>query len=214
MAAEDSVELSVSEANFSKLTAKAYLVPVRISTVDGDGTGSLQRGIGYVVINTQTKLIKAITSTSEISGTLLQDYSGWTAKYDSGTEIDASQLFNGSLEDGPQLRTDGQNGYSTTVIVDMQKEVSIYGLRLARYYKDWYGWWAEEYYFSDVELEYSNDGQTWNGIGSTTENEMIKENGYQHIAFYGAVPMRYLKLKLTSGGSSVSSLAELGIYAK
>jgi len=63
-----------------------------------------------------------------------------------------------------------------------------------------------------VQIEISNDGQKWTEVGTALEADMPKANGYQHIAFYGAVPTRYLRLTIESGSSSVSSLAELGIY--
>lgn len=86
---------------------------------------------------------------------------------------------------------------------------------MARYYKSYYGgWWYEEYYFSHLDMQYSTDGSTWNDMGSADEADMVKSGGYQYLALYGAVPMRYLKIQFTSGSSSVSSLAELGIYTQ
>jgi len=213
-AAEDSIAVAIRQDALASLTAEAYLLPVRIAQVEGDGAASEERGFGYVIVETETKLIKTITDASEMPGTLLTSYDGWTASYSSGTSINAGELFDLNLGNGPQLRTDAEGGRTTTVIVDMKNEQKVNGLRLARYWMSyWGGWWIEEYYFSSVKLEISNDGQKWSDVGTAQEADMPKADGYQHIAFYGAVTTRYLRLTIESGGSTVSSLAELGVYS-
>lgn len=209
----DSVKVSLKQDQLASLTAPAYLLAVRISQVNGDGVGSIERGIGYVVVDTKTTLMKSITSPDEMTGTLIDDYSGWTASYDTGTEIDASAIFNGSVEDGPQLRADGNNGTSKVVVVDMQTSHKVSGVRVARYYKSYYGgWWIDEYYFSSVKVEVSDDKINWTDLGTATDAEMPKGDGYQYITYYAGVPARYIRLSIESGESSVSSLAELGVY--
>ena len=213
--AEDSIEIGIRQEALASLTAPAYLLPVRIIDVQGDGTPSEERGFGYVIVNTESKLIRTLADASEMPGTLITAGSDWTATYSSGVEITASELFDGSLSNGPQLRTDADGGKTTTVIVDMKEEAKVNGLRLARYYMSyWGGWYIEEYYFSAVQIEISTDGQKWTEVGTAREADMPQADGYQHIAFYGAVPVRYLRLTIESGSSSVSSLAELGIYVE
>ncbi|MCR5131636.1 MAG: DUF1735 domain-containing protein [Prevotella sp.] len=212
--AEDSIEVSIREDALASLTAPAYLLPVRIAQVSGDGSASEERGFGYVIVETETKLIKTISDASEMPGTLLTSYDGWTASYSSGTSINSDELFDQNLGNGPQLRTDADGGRTTTVVVDMKEEKKVSGLRVARYWMSyWGGWWIEEYYFSSVKLEISTDGQKFSEVGTAQEADMPKADGYQHIAFYGAVPARYLRLTIQSGDSSVSSLAELGVYS-
>jgi hypothetical protein len=213
--AEDSIEIGIRQEALASLTAPAYLLPVRIIDVQGDGTPSEERGFGYVIVNTESKLIRTLADASEMPGTLITAGSDWTATYSSGVEITASELFDGSLSNGPQLRTDADGGKTTTVIVDMKEEAKVNGLRLARYYMSyWGGWYIDEYYFSAVRIEYSLDGQSWSEAGTAQEADMPKANGYQHIAFYAGVPTRYLRLTIESGSSAVSSLAELGVYVE
>jgi hypothetical protein len=213
IAARDTIVVKVLESAFPNLNEKAYLLPIRISQVQGDGKGSEERGIGYVLVSTEDKLIKEIGSADDVLGSVLTDYAGWTAKYSTGAEINAGELFDGSLENGPQLRTDGNEGKNTCVIVDMQKQQNVSGFRLARYWKSyWGGWWIEEYYFSSVHIDLSNDGTTWTEAGTALEADMPKADGYQYISFYGPVPARYLRLTIESGESAVSSLAELGVF--
>ena len=211
------IEVSVPESAFAQLTEKGgYLIPVRLSSVDGNGKASGERGTAYVVINVESKLINAGAGAADMPGTLMTDYSGVMASYTAGGTVDAlSQLFDGDVTNGTALRTDEQDGKGTTMVFDLGQQRNVSGLRVARYYKSWYGgWWIEQYYFSQLDIEYSNDGSTWNEAGTVTESDMSKGNGYQYVAFYGAVPMRYMRIKFTSGSSAVSSLAELGIYTK
>ena len=213
--AKDSIVVAIRQEALASLTAPAYLLPVRIVEVQGDGTPSEERGFGYVVVNTETKLIKTLESASDMPGTLIKAGADWTAAYSSGAEINAKELFDGNLGNGPQLRTDADGGKTTTVVVDMKEEQKVNGLRLARYYMSyWGGWYIEEYYFSSVRIEYSSDGQSWSEAGTALEGDMPKANGYQHIAFYAGVPARFLRLTIESGGSAVSSLAELGVYVE
>ena len=213
--AEDSIEIGIRQEALASLPAPAYLLPVRIIDVQGDGTPSEERGFGYVIVNTESKLIRTLADASEMPGTLITAGSDWTATYSSGVDITASELFDGSLSNGPQLRTDADGGKTTTVIVDMKEEAKVNGLRLARYYMSyWGGWYIDEYYFSAVRIEYSLDGQSWSEAGTAQEADMPKANGYQHIAFYAGVPTRYLRLTIESGSSAVSSLAELGVYVE
>lgn len=213
--AQDSIEVAIRPDALASLTAPAYLLPVRIAQVDGDGTASEERGFGYVIVETESKLIKTITDASEMPGTLIEAGADWTAEYSSGTAINAGELFDKDLANGPQLRTDADGGRTTTVVVDMQQQQQVKGMRLARYWMSyWGGWYIEEYYFSAVQIEISTDGQKWTEVGTAREADMPQADGYQHIAFYGAVPARYLRLTIESGSSSVSSLAELGVYVE
>lgn len=212
---KDPVEVSIPSSAFDKLTEEAYLLPVRLDAVNGDGKASGQRGIAYVVIKTQTKMVNANVSVADMPGSLMTDYSGITASYTAGGTVDdIVQLFDGDVTNGTALRTDENDGKGTTLVFNLGKQTNVAGMRMARYYKDWYGWWAEEYYFSNVVVSSSTDGTTWTELASVNESEMTKSGGYQYLAFYGAVQMNYLKLKFTSGSSSVSSLAELGLYTK
>lgn len=211
MAAEDSIQVSLKEEALASLTEKAYLLPIRLSQVQGDGKGSEERGTGYVIVTTETKLIKDIESKDDVAGTLVTDYAGWSAKYSSGTAIEAAQIFDGDLTNGAALRADADGGRNKVVIVDMGAAKKVSGFRFARYYKPGY-WWNEEYYFSSVKIELSSDGSTWSEAGTVTESAMPKSDGYQYCSFYGGVSARYLRLSFESGSSTVSSLAELGVY--
>lgn len=117
--ATDPVKISLNESSLASLTEKTYLQPLRITQVSGSGKTSEERGIGYIIVNTQEKSIKSISSASEVVGTLLTDYSGCAAWYDTGTDIAVADIFDNNVTNGPQLRADGADGKTQVVIVDM-----------------------------------------------------------------------------------------------
>lgn len=211
----DTIVAVLGQSQLASLTAETYVVPIRVAEVTGSGAPSGERGVAWLVINTKTSMINEEGRSADMTGSLITDCGAWTARYDSGTEIAPAQLFDQDVTNGPQLRADGADGKTKTIIVDMQESKNVTGLRVARYYKSWYGgWWVEDYYFSSVKVEASTDGSAWSAVGSLTEDQMEKRDGYQYIVYYGGMPTRYLRLTIESGSSSVSSLAELGVYAE
>jgi len=210
---QDSITISVSKDNLAKLTESGYIAPIRITSVDGaNGLGSKDYGIAYLVVTTQTKLIKDNVGPSDMLGTLVTDYSGWTGSYPDGTSLKVADITNGQLDDnGWRLTTD-----SHTVIVDMKSVKNVTGIRSCRWYyynPDWD--WGYGYSFSSIGLSLSEDGNTWTSAGTADASKMEMDRSYyQYLALYGAVKARYLKMEYLSGSSSVSSLAELGVYVQ
>ncbi|NLI36704.1 MAG: DUF1735 domain-containing protein [Bacteroidales bacterium] len=210
---QDSITISVSKDNLAKLTESGYIAPIRITSVDGaNGLGSKDYGIAYLVVTTQTKLFKDNVKPSDMLGTLVTDYSGWTGSYPNGTSLNVADITNGQLDDnGWRLTTD-----SHTVIVDMKSVKNVTGIRSCR----WYHYhadddWREGYSFSSIALSLSQDGNTWTSVGTVDASKMeIDDSYYQYLGLYGAVKARYLKMECLSGSSSVSSLAELGVYVQ
>lgn len=211
--AADSATIHIDKSSLTSLADGTYLLPIRISEAGSEISG--QRGTAYIVATVKTKYIAENVSPDNFEGTLITDYSSWTASYDGGTTIDASQLFNDDLTDGPQLRSDGNDGKTQTIIVDMKSTKQITGLGICRYayYYSWWDWWYT-YSFSEATVSISTDGSNWTDLGSVSSDQMYTSNGIQYISFYGGYSARYIKLYLLSGSSSVSSLAELKVYSE
>lgn len=208
---QDSITISVSNNNLAKLTESGYIAPIRITSVEGaNGAGSKDYGIAYLVVTTQTKLFKDNVKPSDMLGTLVTDYSGWTGSYPDGTSLNVSDITNGQLDDnGWRLTTD-----SHTVIVDMKSIKNVTGIRACRWYQS--NWWGGEgYSFSSIALSLSQDGNTWTSAGTADASKMeMDDSYYQYLSLYAAIKARYLKMEYLSGSSSVSSLAELGVYVQ
>ena len=91
------MKVTLNESALASLTEKAYMMAVKIGSAEGELKGSEERGVGYLIVTTENKLVKDISSKDEVTGTLLTDYTGWNVKYDSGVDITASELFDGDL---------------------------------------------------------------------------------------------------------------------
>ena len=210
---QDSITVSISNANLAKLTDSSYIAPIRIYSVEGtDGKASNDYGIAYVVVTTQTKLINNNVDPSNMLGSLVTDFSNWTAEYPDGTSLNISDVTGDNLSgDGWSLTTN-----NNTVIVDMKSVKNVTGIRSCRWYyynSDWD--WGYGYTFSSITFYLSQDGNTWTDAGTANQSDMSTDQSYyQYLSLYGAVKARYLKMQYSSGSSSVSSLTGLGVYVQ
>jgi hypothetical protein len=201
----DSLTLSITNENLAKLTEKAYLAPIRITSVEGsNGEGSEDYGIAYMVVTTSTKLIKDKVGSADMLGKRLKDYTGWTATVD-GSEVSMDDVTDGSVWSGWDF---GQTG---TIQIDMKEVKQFTGIRSYSYYGNYFSW---GYYFKKITLSLSEDGNTWIDAGSATNSTMKDEGGYQYLCLYGAVKARYLKIIYECNSSWATGLYEFGVYTK
>ncbi|WP_321479525.1 BT_3987 domain-containing protein [uncultured Bacteroides sp.] len=203
--AKDSLVASVPASAFASFTESGYIAPVRIASVKGSaGKGSEDYGIGYIIVKTSTKLIKSGVASADMPGTLVTDYSDWSISSTQSTSNDFSTLIDNETWSGWDFTSS-----TATVIVDMQSEKEFTGIRSFCVYGMYASW---GYYFSNIALEYSVDGNTYMDAGNSSDLEMINEDGYQYIALYSAVTARYLKITYTCNSEWGRGLYELGVY--
>nr|WP_320057908.1 DUF1735 domain-containing protein [uncultured Bacteroides sp.] len=203
--AGDSLAASVPISALTKFTESGYIAPIRIASVAGSkGEGSEVYGIGYIIVKTSTKLIKSGAASSDMLGTLVADYSGWSASCAQSSNSDFSSLVDGDTWSGWDF-----NSSIGTVVVDMKSEKEFTGIRSFCSYGMYssYG-----YYFSNIVLAYSTDGTNYIDAGSASNSEMVNESGYQYICLYAAVKARYLKVTYTCNSQWGRGLYELGVY--
>lgn len=206
----DSITVRFNKDAFNAVTDGDYLLPVRLSETSGDGQVSRERGTAYIKLSLSTVYIEDNLAPADFLGKAVADYTAWTATYDNGITLDAAELFDGDLTNGPQLRTDGNDGKTNTIVIDMKQDYALTGLRLNRYYH-----YYEGYYFSEVTWSVSDDNQNWTTLGTCSEGQMYSDDEYnQYIGLLAPVTARYLKLQIKSGYSNVSSLSELSVYAQ
>ena len=202
--ARDSLTASVPSSALAKLTESGYIAPIRIVSIVGSkGQGSEVYGIGYIIVKTSTKLIKSGVTSSDMQGTLVTDYSDWSASCAQSSNNDFSSLVDGDTWSGWNF-----NSSEATVVVDMHSEKQFTGIRSYCLY-GMYG-----YYFSKIALAYSADGINYVDAGSASNAEMVNERGYQYISLYGTVKVRYLKIAYTCNFQWGRGLYEFGVYAK
>ena len=175
-ASADSIQVSVPESSLAQLTEKAYIVPFRISQVQGSGKASQERGVAYIVINTEEKIINDGARSDQMRGTAIpaEEMAAWSCDKD-----DLAYVMNGDWEGWE----DG------TYVIDMKAEKKVTGLSFLPLYYN---------YSPDVVMavSLSTDGAQWVECGQT--NSMSLERNWRYYVLYGAVPARYIKLSYTT----------------
>ena len=199
----DSITVSVDQSKRALLTDKAYLAPIRLVSVSESGSEiSSEYSTAYVLITTSTNLIKTNVGSDGMVGSLVSDYSTWTATSDDTPSGGAfSDLFDGSTSSSWDF-----SSINETIVVDMKENKNVSGFRLYAQYGEW------GYNFNKVKISLSDDNISFNEIGTSTNSNMTNESGYQYICFYGSVKARYIKLSLTWMYQWYPSICELGVY--
>lgn len=178
----DSVTVAVKKENLSEIADGEYLVPVRVANVEGGGKGSLQRGVGYIIVNCSTKdgLINEEATTDDMRGTKLSDYSSWTCLEATGMDKGAFQdLFAGGWYS--QWPMDDTKG---SFVVDLQKQRNVCMVGIG------------SPVLKSVELSFSTDNKLWNEIGSVAVDKMVSSSDLRYAVLYAAQPCRYLKVEV------------------
>lgn len=201
----DQILVSIDQAKFAALTAPAYLIPVKLSSISNSSAKiSTNYQTAYIVINTKEVLIKPNVAATGMFGSLVTNYSAWgitaSATPNTGT---ATQMFDNN--------TTTRWGFSThplTITADMMETKTIGGLRLFAYRA------ATGFLFSNVVVYASNDGINYTELGTATNASMINASGYQYIGFYKTVQARYIRLALTWTSTSQRGISEMGVYVQ
>lgn len=190
VAAYDSLRIVVPDANLGALTEDAYLIPVRLDAVTGDGKGSEERGVLYLVLTLTEQLVNERAQVSDLRGTMISTdvMTTWT---------EASGLQLSRLGDDNRATTWARG----TRTIDMLQTYKVSGLKLLTRYEN--GTFSQ-----GVTLEISTDGSDWQEIGTLTTMPR-DDDDYQYFILYGGVPARYLRI--TYGATT---LGELRVYAE
>ncbi len=190
--AADDVRIAL-KGDLSGLTDEnGYLVPVRISA-----TGvkvSETRGVVYAVIKSETNVIRAINSESEIVGFQASGRSSWSA--DCG---DGANLFDGNNNSAVYL---SQTGNTVTM--------SIGGKHLVT------GLYFYTYKLANLNVEYSIDGNNWVSAGTAEDSEIVYTGsswgaGAYYVAFADYLEASYLRLSFDFS-SYYARIFEFNVY--
>lgn len=204
----DSIEVIIPENKYSGLAEEGvYLVPVRLESASR-GKVSVTKNIAYVMVNLEERLVRKDAGSGDIKGSKLSNRSVWTATTtDSSVDVNAmTRVFDGNADTGAQFF----NEANPTFIVDMHATNNVSAL----YFKNSSSS-RLTYNFNGIGVELSVDGNTWMNAGFAAP--VVEYGNNQYIIFYGAVPVRYIKLSLqwTNGSSSRYRLFnELDVYAE
>ncbi|MCC8036154.1 MAG: discoidin domain-containing protein [Rikenellaceae bacterium] len=185
------------EGDVSNLTEEGgYMVALSLGTSSGLPVSSVYNVI-YILIDTEFTLIRENPSSSDITGTLVSDRSGWSFDGD-------VTMFDGSTTTYTSaFASDSDN------VIDLGAGYSINAFRFYPRYSNF----GTSFRPTSYTLHYSTDNSTWNDIGTATTTHILVSSSYQTIVLYGTVTGRYIKIT-PSGGTNYFGMAEFDIYAE
>jgi trimeric autotransporter adhesin len=206
----DSITLTANLAGLNTLTGKAYMAPIKLTTVSnpsvGEITGNTTTQVTYVVFDVELRRIKYLATAAEALGTLITPRTSWSIIF---TPAPTSVGGTGSIVDASTTTYSRWSGSPVQVDVNLQATKNVTGIRL-------YTTNSATNIPTQFEVLLSNDGITYDPIGAPLRANSTYASSYNYILFYKAIPAKYLRLKLqysTSTSTNNFRIAELDVYA-
>ncbi|MDR3132786.1 MAG: DUF1735 domain-containing protein [Prevotellaceae bacterium] len=172
---EDTITLTITQPENFKVGT--YLLPIRLHPATCQPSSNF--GVIYVILHSSFSYFHGA---DKVAGTLVDpDGQGWLI----------SGNGNGM---GNILGNINSYWYITelpaTAVINFNLPKTMKGLRFVSY--------TSSYAIGELSLAHSNDGATWNSLGTETLLPPVKYSYYvqQHVEFYLPVTARYLKLTI------------------
>ena len=170
-----------------------YVVPMNLKYTYATGDVVVdEEQVVYLYINVfaDTRLVRANGTASDMLGSRITSYSGWTSNP------------SGLIKSNGSINTNWSMGSEVpaTFIVDMQQERTFTGFTFNPMYASWYG-------HGLAALEVSTDGNNWTECGKLAEDEIYQSGSTCYYTLYGPVVARYLKVTV-----EVPIAAQYGTY--
>ncbi|OQP56402.1 hypothetical protein A4R26_04355 [Niastella populi] len=202
----DSFSIGVNPADLNTLTAPAYMVPIKLTTVSDPSIGSITSNttikVVYVVLNIELRRIRYNATAADVTGTL-QSKASWMVNFNPAPNTA------GNILDGVTSTYSRWGGSPVQVDLDMQAAKNVTGFRL-------YSTTSSTNIPTQMEVSVSNDGINYELLGSPLRANLNYASGYNYVLFYKPITARYLRLKVSYGTSTSSNnfrIAELDVYA-
>ncbi|WP_289755297.1 BT_3987 domain-containing protein [Muribaculum intestinale] len=208
---DDKIAVTVNTANadWSKLTEKAYLLPIRISSASG-ATPSRSVGCAYIGVLTDVKAGMVNESATQATGTQITDKTDWTASYyvpATGAGADCTdKLFDGNNNNYAYFVPNHADATNEEVITtfDLGKVYTLSSVQI-NYFGNYYA-------IKDGTIETSVDGEEWTVQGTRTWSRLSRNCAF---AFWAPFQMRYVRLTSHSfygGTGEGQAMAEFWAY--
>lgn len=190
-------EASVSlTGDLSQLTAtQGYMAALKLSS--SDAAVSESRGVVYLLVKTETNVIRPIDSADDMVGFPASGRSNWTADCQ-----DYANLFDG--ETGTTASFDNAEGNSITI--DMKAKTLVTGIMFSCSS------------LANISFEYSVDGSEYLTAGTPSSDEWATANATwsstdYYVAFYNYIEARYLRISFDLSSSSwYKTVGEIDVY--
>ena len=205
----DSLSITADLTKLNTLTEKAYMAPVKLTTVSSPAAGVITTNktskVAYIVVNVEQRKIKYLAAAAEAQGALVTPRTAWSVIYNPAPTLTGT----GSIFDASTTTYVRWSASPAQVDVNMQATKNVTGLRL-------YTSNSATYTPTQIEVYLSNDGVTYDLIGAPLKANLTYASSYNYILFYKAIPAKYIRLKLyysTSTNTQNFRLTEFDVYA-
>lgn len=206
----DSISIATTATGLSGLTGKAYMAPIKLTTVSNPAAGNITNNtliqVTYVVVNVEQRQIKYNAPASEALGTLIADRSAWTATL---TPEPIQLSGGGGIIDGSTTSFSRWGVSNGQVDINMQAVQAVTGIRLRTST-------TANMTPTQAAVYVSEDGINYTLIGSPLRAEMAFEGGNNYILFYKPISAKYIRLALTYSTSTNTQnrrVTEIDVYA-
>lgn len=206
----DSISIAADLSKLTNLTEKAYMAPIKLTTVSvpaaGEITGNSTTKVTYIVVNVEQRLIKYLATAAEALGTLITPRTSWTIAFNPAA---ATISGTGSVLDGSTTSYSRWTGSPVQVDLNLQATKNVTGIRL-------YTTTSATNIPTQIEVSLSSDGINYNVIGSPLRANLTYASSYNYILFYKSISANYVRLKIsysTSTSTNNFRIAELDVYS-
>jgi hypothetical protein len=206
----DSISILSNAANLHTLTGKAYMAPIRLTTVSNPGAGEIaanaETKIAYVVVNVEQRQIRFNGTASQALGSLISPRTGWLVQFTPAPTLTSG---GGSIIDGS---TSSYSRFGTSPVqvdVNLQTVTNVTGIRL-------YTSNNTTHTPTQVEVYLSSDGINYTLTGLPLRANLTYASSYNYILFYKSISAQYIRLRLlytTSTNTQNTRVTELDVYA-
>lgn len=190
---EATVELT---GDLSQLTAtQGYLAAIKLSS--SSAAASESRGVVYLLVKTETNVIRPIESSADMVGFPAGGRSSWTADCQ-----DYANLFDGNTGSSISL----ENTAGNSITIDMKSKTLVTGIMFSCSS------------LSTISFEYSVDGNEYLTAGTPTSDEWATANESwsrtdYYVSFYNYIEARYLRINFDLSSSSwYKTVNEIDVY--
>ncbi|MBS1566587.1 MAG: DUF1735 domain-containing protein [Bacteroidetes bacterium] len=203
----DSITINTNVTGINTLTQTAYMAPIKLTTVSNPSVGKVTANstiqVTYIIVSVEQRRIKYLGTTTDIAGALVSNRTAWAVSF-----VNAPTTT-GSVTDGSTTTYSRWTASPQQVDVNLQATTNLTALRL-------YTSNSSTYIPTQVDVLVSNDGLTYDYVGSPLKANLTYASSYNYIVFYKAIPAKYVRLKLyysTSTNTQNFRLTEFDVYA-
>jgi hypothetical protein len=209
----DSISIALNPALLNTLTEKAYMAPIKLTTVSDSKVGQVTSGdskVTYIIGKLEFRRIKYNALAADALGTLITPRTSWAVSLNpAATLTSGGSIIDGSATSFSRWGTAVNATTPGQVDVDMQTSKNVTGIRLFTSNNT-------TYIPGRVDVYLSNDGINYDLIGSPVKANLSFATNYNYILFYKPIQARYVRLKITystSTNTQNTRITELDVYA-